>query len=307
MTTHTTALSARLRALTDRPDTDALARLAAALLGDPSGTSRLSIGELSSRVGVSESSVVRTAKALGLTGYRELRVAMAELGTRALADVPQSGVADIALADSTADVVAKLAAEEARTIRETAALLDVETLDQAADAVIAARRVDIVGVVASGLVAQDCALKLARIGLNARAHTDGHIARQTAVLLGPSDVLIAISHSGFTDDVIAPLELAAEQGATTVAVTSNPRSATATVADLRLITSPSREAGIRPGAISSRTAQLFAIDALFVAILQRLDPDARASLTASFDAVRSLKRGAARTHRTTPNSRPSRT
>lgn len=295
MTQDITALSARLRALADRSENDALARLATTLLADPTAASRQSIGELADRVGVSESSVVRAAKALELTGYRELRVALAELGTRAHDDVPPSGVADIALTDPVEDVLAKLAAEEANSIRETAALLDTATLATLADAVVAARRIDIVGVVASGLVAQDCALKLARIGLNARAHTDGHLAHQTAALLGPGDVLIGVSHSGTTDDVIGPLELAAARGATTVAVTSDPRSAIATVASLVLTTSPSREAGIRPGAISSRTAQMFAVDALFVTVLQRLHPDARDTIAASFEAVRSLKRGVVRT------------
>ena len=75
---------------------------------------------------------------------------------------------------------------------------------------------------ASGLVAQDLTQKLLRIGLMAQAHSDPHLAVTNAVLLRAKDVAIAITHSGSTGDVIEPLRVAFERGATTVAITGRP-------------------------------------------------------------------------------------
>jgi DNA-binding MurR/RpiR family transcriptional regulator len=87
-------------------------------------------------------------------------------------------------------------------------------------------------------------------------------------LLAAGDVAIAISHSGRTLDVIQPFRLAAECGATTVAITSQPRSSLAKLADYVLI-SAARDEPLRPGAMAGRTSQLLVCDAIFVGVAQR--------------------------------------
>lgn len=282
--------AARLRGLAAQGDDDAVARIARIAIADPVAVSRLSIHELAELAGASDSSVVRVAKAVGLTGYRELRVTLAGLSAEQAPTPRSSGVADIELSDPLDVVLRKLAVEEAETIRETSSLLDAAELGKVADAIVAARRIDIVGVVASGLVATDFALKLTRVGLNARSHTDGHVARQAAAIAEPGDVMIGVTHSGATDDVIGAMELAASGGAFTVTLTGRAKSPAAKCADHVLLNAPSRESLTRPGALSSRTAQLFVVDALFVAVLQRVDPSALATLSKSLEAVRSLRR-----------------
>ena len=118
--------------------------------------------------------------------------------------------------------MAKLAYDEQQTLADTAAGLDMVQLSAAVGALAAARRIDIYGVGASGLVAQDLAQKLLRIGLIAHAHSDPHLAVTNAVQLRAKDVAVAITHSGSTGDVIEPLRVAFERGATTVAITGRP-------------------------------------------------------------------------------------
>ncbi len=181
--------------------------------------------------------------------------------------------------------MAKLAYDEQQTLADTAAGLDTVQLGAAVTALAAARRTDVYGIGASGLVAQDLTQKLLRIGLIAHAPGDPHLAVTNAVQLRSGDVAIAITHSGSTGDVIEPLRVAFERGATTVAVTGRPDSPVTQYADHVLTTSTSRESELRPAAMSSRTSQLLVVDCLFVGVAQRTYEQAAPALAASYEAL----------------------
>ncbi|MGE7078977.1 MurR/RpiR family transcriptional regulator, partial [Staphylococcus capitis] len=168
---------------------------------------------------------------------------------------------------------------------DTAAGLDPGQVEAAVAAVAAARRIDVYGVGASNLVAQDLAQKLLRIGLIAHAHADPHLAITNATQLHSGDVALAITHSGRTTDVIEPLRAAFERGATTIAITGRPDGEIAQYADLVLTTSTARESELRPAAMSSRTSQLLVVDCLFVGVAQRTYETAAPALSASYEAL----------------------
>ena len=152
------------------------------------------------------------------------------------------------------------------------------------DAIAGARRIDVVGIGASGLVALDLQQKLHRIGLMAFGWTDAHAALTAAALTGPSDVLVAISHSGTTTDVLEPLALAVARGATTVGLTNFGGSPLATAAGV-VLTTAARELPLRSAATASRIAQLAVVDCLFVGVAQRSYEAAGALLRGTYDAV----------------------
>src|SRR5207302_1141054 len=83
-------------------------------------------------------------------------------------------------------------------VADTAAALDVTQLEASVAALASARRIDVYGIGASNLVAQDLVQKLLRIGLIAHAHSDPHLAVTNAVQMRARDVAIAITHSGRT-------------------------------------------------------------------------------------------------------------
>ncbi|MFD6923647.1 MurR/RpiR family transcriptional regulator [Streptomyces sp. NPDC059944] len=269
-------------------------QVAQALVGDPAGCAGLTVTTLARLVGTSEATVVRTARILGYSGYRELRVALAGLAAYQESGRAPAVTSDIAVDDPIADVVAKLARDEQQTLAETAACMDIRQLGRAVAAASSARRVDVYGIGASCLVGQDLAQKLLRIGLIAHAHTDPHLAVTNAVQLRQGDVAIAITDSGSTEDVIEPLRTAFERGATTIAITGNPVGPVARYADHVLTTTTTRESELRPAAMSSRTGQLLVIDCLFVGIAQRTYERAAPALAASYEAL---------AHRHAPNPR----
>lgn len=176
------ALAAKVRTLAPSM-TRSMQRVAEAVAGDPAGCAALTVTGLAELTGTSEATVVRTARLLGYPGYRDLRLALAGLAAQQQSGRAPAITTDIAVDDPIADVVAKLAYDEQQTLADTAAGLDTVQLGAAVSAAATARRIDVYGVGASGLVAQDLAQKLLRIGLIAQAHSDPHLAVTNAVQL----------------------------------------------------------------------------------------------------------------------------
>lgn len=264
------------------------ARIAEAVLIDPRAVMGSTIGELAVRVGVSQATVVRFCQTIGYAGYPDLRIDLVHSISRREMELERSGIAhgEINQTDTVEDVVSKIAFHEARTIEATARTVDLAALERAADAVAQAARVDVFGVGSSGLASQDLAQKLQRIGGICFASPDPHVQLQSAALLTPGAVAVAISHSGRTMETNHALETAAGHGALTVAITNFPDSPLTRWAQVVLVTS-ARETQFRAGALSSRIAQLAVIDFLFVRVAQRLYAQATVSLNATYEAVQS--------------------
>src|SRR4051812_37054572 len=146
------------------------------IIAEESATAaQLTITELARRAETSETTVIRFCRAIGFSGYPELRLKLAAEAGRAqdggAAEEPGS---DISPTDDLATVVKTIAFADARAVQDTAAQLDLDVLQQVIDAVAGARRVDIYGVGASAFVARDFQMKLHRVGLVAYSWSDLH-------------------------------------------------------------------------------------------------------------------------------------
>ena len=104
-------------------------------------------------------------------------------------------------------------------------------------------------------------------------------------LLKKGDVLIAISHSGTTLDIIDVISEFKAKGITIVLITNALRSPATALADLVLFTS-ARETTLRSGATASRIAQLTVVDCLCVCLAQRNWSGTKVALDESRAAVR---------------------
>lgn len=262
-------------------------RVAEAVLSDLAAAASRPIGSLATAANTSETTVVRFCRAVGVGGYPELRLRLAAEAGRAASSGHDGRIvgSDIGPGDDLAEVVEKVSFADARAIEETAAQLDLATLEAVVDALVAAERIELFGVGASAFVAADFQQKLRRIARLAFVSTDAHAALTSAALLGPADVAVGFSHTGATLDTVEPLHEARERGARTVAVTNFPRSPIAEVAEL-VLTTAARETTFRSGAMASRLAQLTVVDCLFVAVAQRTYSGTLDALERTYAAVR---------------------
>jgi DNA-binding MurR/RpiR family transcriptional regulator len=164
-------------------------------------------------------------------------------------------------------VVAVIGAADLRAVQHTVDRIDLEAVERAAQLLARAGRIDFYGVGGSGAVALEAEHRLFRIGCAVRSWVEVHSAKTSAALLNPSDVAVAISHSGSTREALEPLELAHRRGASTIAVVGDPRSPLARAADIRLVTSSS-ETSFRTGSLAARHSALVLIDCLYVRTAQ---------------------------------------
>jgi DNA-binding MurR/RpiR family transcriptional regulator len=249
------------------------------VLADPAAATHGSAAELGRRTGTSQATVTRFCRALGLDSYQQLLIELAQEQGRTAATAPPSAALgpQIGPQDDLEHVIGVVAEADLRALRHTAELLDREALERAAQALARARRIDVYGVGGSGIVARETQARLFGIGCAAHAWTEVHAAETSAALLTPSDAVVAVSHSGTTREVLEPLRLAADRGATTVAVTGDPRSPIAQAADAAL-TSFSGETSFRRGNFGTRHSVLLIVDCLYARVAQLTYEQATASI-----------------------------
>ena len=262
------------------------AQVAAVILAKPDWTLAASTSQLAEAAGVSPATVVRFCRALGMSGYRELRTELARDLSRRTLELERSSVAEgtITLDDSLTQMITKIAFHEARTIENTARAVDADELEAVASAISIAPRTALFGVGSSGLVASDLSEKLERIGLVCQHHQDTHMQLVHAALCKRPCVALGISFSGNTQEVVEALTVAQKHGATTVAMTGLPDSPVGRLADHVLVTS-ARETQVRAGAMSSRMAQLAVVDFLFARVAQLCMDDLETLLSSTSTAV----------------------
>jgi DNA-binding MurR/RpiR family transcriptional regulator len=242
-------------------------RIAEALRQNPASVREKTISALATDCGTSVASVVRFCRALGFSGYAELRIALAtELGREAAQfGASRTLGAEIAHSDSLKEMVAKVASLEMLAIDETVAAIEFRALARIVASIDRAQRILLFGIGASQFVAQDLHHKLFRVGRNAFLLSDAHEAWSAALLSRPRTVALAFSHSGSTADTVRYLELARENGARTVAITGTANSPLARAAHDTII-AHARESTLRAGAMVSRIAQLAIVDCLFLGL-----------------------------------------
>jgi DNA-binding MurR/RpiR family transcriptional regulator len=249
------------------------------ILEDPAAVTHCSAAELGRRTGTSQATVTRFCRAIGLDSYQHLLIELAqERGRGEVSDWGSAEIGpDISPDDTLERVVQVVGSADLRAIQQTIERIDLDALERAAQALAKARRIDVYGVGGSGAVAQETETRLFRIGCQVRGWTEVHGAATSAALLTPADVAIGISHSGATRETLEPLEMAGERGATTIAITTDPRSPLARAADIRLISATS-ETSFRTGSIGGRHSVLMIVDCLYVRVGQLSYQRASASL-----------------------------
>ncbi|HBC6517190.1 MurR/RpiR family transcriptional regulator [Escherichia coli] len=243
-------------------------KLADYLLLQPDTARHLSSQQLANEAGVSQSSVVKFAQKLGYKGFPALKLALSE----ALASQPESPSVPIhnqIRGDDPLRLVGeKLIKENTAAMYATLNVNSEEKLHECVAILRSARRIILTGIGASGLVAQNFAWKLMKIGFNAAAVRDMHALLATVQASSPDDLLLAISYTG----VRRELNLAADEmlrvGGKVLAITGFTPNALQQRASHCLYTIAEEQA-TNSASISACHAQGMLTDLLFIALIQQ--------------------------------------
>ncbi|GGD90492.1 MurR/RpiR family transcriptional regulator [Caballeronia grimmiae] len=202
-------------------------KLADYVLEAPREVLDLSMTDFAVRAGVSQPTIARFCQALGFSGFREFKIRLAQ---SVAADVP-TVYRDVRADEPASGVAAKVLD---RTIGALIAVRNSLSSDSVATAIAIladARRIEFYGAGGSGIAALDMQHKFFRLGVPSVAYSDPHTYTTSAALLGAGDVVVAISNTGRTKDILDACKSALNGGAKVIAIThgNSPLARVATV------------------------------------------------------------------------------
>ena len=158
---------------------------------------------------------------------------------------------------------------EAQAVFELTQRID-ERFERACELLLACKgRVVVTGMGKSGHIANKIAATFSSTGTPAFFMHPGEASHGDLGMITPQDTVVAISYSGFTDEIVTLLPLIKRMGVPLIALTGNSESTLAKTADINLDISIRHEAcplGLAP--TTSTTVSLVMGDALAIALLQ---------------------------------------
>ncbi|WP_226781207.1 SIS domain-containing protein [Oceaniglobus trochenteri] len=251
-------------------------KVGAVVLSDVRQAVEDSNATLAQRAGVSEPSVTRFCRAIGCDGVRDFKLKLAQslvvgelyLNADAAPDAPDR--------DAPA-FWAPVLGDARDALREVERQVSASAVLAAAEAIAAAAQVVTFGLGGSAAtLAQETQHRLFRYGVRVACCTDPYLMRMTAATLRRGDVVIAVSASGKTAELIEAAALARGYGATTIAVTATASPLADTVEHPLSVAIPENADTLTPTA--ARFAYLAIIDLMSAATGYALGPSARESL-----------------------------
>ena len=170
----------------------------------------------------------------------------------------------------TRDVAREVLATEADAIRRLAERLD-ESFDRAIDLMMeCAGRVVWTGMGKSGIVCQKLAATMRSTGTPALFLHPAEAIHGDLGMVTADDLVVAVSNSGATEELLRLVEVLKRQGNRLIAITSYPASPLATAADVHLDLGVTREAcPLNLAPTASTTASLALGDALAMSVSVR--------------------------------------
>ncbi|CAM2812496.1 N-acetylmannosamine kinase [Glaesserella parasuis] len=246
-------------------------KIATVILSQPDLLNQCSLSKVANKLDVGEATFIRFCRTLGFKGYTDFKLDLAiELATQQKESSTLLDT-DVAETDTPKEIAIKLQNTLNNVIAETVNLLDYAELEKVVEELRKADRIFLFGVGSSGLTAEDAQHKLMRIGLHAAAVTNNHFMYMQAALLKKGDIVIGISHSGYSEETTKALKISRDNGAITVAITHNLRSPITEEADYVLING-NRQGHMQGDSIGTKMTQLFVLDLIY-AMLVKAEPE----------------------------------
>lgn len=248
-------------------------KVAECALAEPKWFVHAAVAEIAEKAAVSQPTVIRFCRSLGYKGLPEFKLALsANIGQEGMPFVHEELNSD----DDMGYVTEKVLGNTAAAILGARRFLNQTDFENAIAMLAHARRIEFYGVGNSGIVAQDAQHKFFRFGISTVAYADPHIQLMAASVLTEQDVLVVVSNSGSSIEVLDAVSIAKENGAAIIAVT-RADSALAHLADC-VLNVVSQENSERYSPMVSRLLQLVVIDILAIGLALRLGETASLNL-----------------------------
>lgn len=242
--------------------------VAKVIIDDLNFASTASISELAEQANVSEASVTRFAKTMSCKNVRDLKLKIVKclaVGQRFIYEKPdETGVQGIYQSAQ-------------NIIQRNRDVINPGLLNRTCEIVNNARQIIIIGMGGGSTVfSQELQFRLFRLGYVVSSYSDGLLTRMAASTIEDKDILVALSISGYTKEIIESAEIARQYGAKVISITQTGTP----LSDISDITLPivTEESDYIYKPSSSRYAMLVTIDILAYRLAASNKPKARDKL-----------------------------
>jgi len=236
------------------------------VLEHPEDVIHMRIIDLAGKANVSEPTVVRFCRALDYDGFQDFKLTLAQ----GLASNPNFEQFTLDTDDSVKDFQKKIFDSMIGNLINIRDHLEPVQLERAIDALAKARRIEFYGFGASAAVCSDAQHKFHRLQISAAAHSDPHMQIISAVTMNEQDVVVAISQTGRTKDMLHTGKLVRETGATLLTLCPG-NTPLADLASISIAIDLEEDKDLS-ALMSSRVLHLVVMDVLAVGVAMKLGP-----------------------------------
>lgn len=190
-------------------------KVAEVILKDPASATGMSIASLAQSAGVSEPTVNRFCRNFNAKGYPDFKIKLAQSlagGTPYVTRSVESG-------DNANSYTAKIFGATIGALDTFSRQLDIELIERVVDYISQARQLYFFGLGASAPVILDAQHKFFRFNMPVIAYEDVLMQRMAAAAMGTGDVVVVISHTGRTRELVDIASVARDNGAVVVGLT----------------------------------------------------------------------------------------
>ena len=242
-------------------------KVAEVILADPQAATRSSIAVLARAAQVSEPTVNRFCKRFNTAGFPDFKLHLAQALAHGVPYVSRSVEPD----DDSESYTNKIIDATIAALVTAKKTVDPQMINLAVDQLIQAKQIMFFGLGASWPVAQDAQHKFFRFNIPVVAYDDVLMQRMTAAASSTGDVIVIISYTGRTRELVDIAELARASGATVVGITA-PNSPLAQHCSIVVeVDAPEDTDVYMP--MTSRIMHLTVIDILATGVTLRRGPD----------------------------------
>ncbi|RJX75774.1 SIS domain-containing protein [Vibrio sinensis] len=241
------------------------------------------INHLSHQLNVSAALIVKVAKKLGYDGFKDLKQALLLVEN----DKNYSPDQYLSPDDDCAQIVQKVLKNSINALQEALSFSSVPNIEQAAKSIIGCRRLTIMAVGGTWVIAEDFHHKLLRIGIHSYVPKDYHMMIMAASLMGPEDVVLVISHSGQTIDLNDAVKEVKVCGAQVITVTNNYNAELTKMSDCAIFAPASPEPILGKNG-TARLVKIALIDCLYATIANLTPEQTKSSINKTLCATSRL-------------------
>lgn len=250
-------------------------RIADFILQNPEFVVKGSISDLASATNVkSEASIVRFYRTLGYDGFKDFKIQIAQ---ELAGQVFYHSSEDIKMTDSVDEIKRKVFSGTITCATECMRRNDVQDYERAAELILNADHVILLGYGAASAIAQYAQFRFLELGIHAHFSPDPHM--NAPILAHPNEntLIICISKSGETLDLLRPLQQLPEGVCKVLSITNSEDSSLTALSDVVIATHTD---GINylTDAMNTRTVQMIVVDTLFSIVSIKGGRDAQSRL-----------------------------